>query len=234
MVRSSCYSNHPTCAHISELVDAMPYDSSPVTLARAISLKKHHGSTKCPTYIQMHNKSVQSFISVTLVKVALVFLTGESTSSSPRTSFDSRLTGSECDLKLWNNCFDGLLQLGYKNSCLTIHFEHLVYYYWASIYKAVLNKILIEVSVFNQFVCVLWQQNILQTLVPNCPGFSCTNQHSFLELLYLYMVFINRAVSVYNINENNSIREAVSHCHDFIKYSISRSQTRQEKALTNS
>lgn len=219
---------------MSEPVDAIPYDSSSVTFPRVISLKKHHGSTKCPIYIQLHNKLVQSVISVTLPKVALAFLTGESTMSSPRTSFDSRLTGSECDLRLWNNCFDGLLQLGYKKLCLTIHFEHLVYYYWASIYKAGLNKILIEVSVFNQFVCVLWQQNILQTLVPNCPGFSYTNQHSFLELLYLYMVFINRAVSVYNINENNSIREAVSHCHDFIKYIISRSQTRHEKALTNS
>lgn len=188
-VRSFCCYNHPTCAHTSELVDAIPYDSSPVTLARATLLKKHHGSTKCPVYIQMRNKSVQSFVSVTLPKVSLAFLTGENALSCPRTSFDSRLTRSECDLKLWNNCFDGLLQLGYKNSCLTINFEHLVYYYWASIYKAVLNKILIEVSVFNQFVCVLWQQNILQTLVPNCPGFSYTNQHSFLKLLHLLYGF---------------------------------------------
>lgn len=182
------------------VVDAILCDSSPGIFARVTSLKKHHGSTECPIYIQLHNKSVQSFISVALPKVALAFLTGESISSSPRTSFDSKLWVSECDLKLWNNCFDGLHQLGYKKLCLTIHFEHLVYYYWASIYKAGLNKILIEVSVFNQFLCVLWQQNILQTLVPNCPGFSYTDQHSFLELLYLYMVFINRAVSVYNIN----------------------------------
>lgn len=138
---------------------------------------------------------VQFFISVTLPKVALAFLTGESTLSSLRASFDNRLTGSECDLKLWNNCFDGFPQLGYKKPCLTIYFEHLLYYYWASIYKAGLNKTLLEVSVFNQFVCVLWQQNILQTLVPNCPGFFYTNQHSFLELLYLYMFFISRTVS---------------------------------------
>lgn len=195
--------------------------SSPITaisLARVISLKKHYDLVQnaLPTFSCI-KKLVQFFMSVSLPKVKLALLTGESTSSSLRSSFDNRLTGSECDLKLWNNCFDGFPQLGYKKPCLTTYFEHLAYYYWASIYKAGLNKTLTEVSVFNQFVCVLWQQNILQTLVPNCSGFSYTNQHSFLELLYLYMVFINRAVSAYNINENNSIREAVSHCHHFIK-----------------
>lgn len=136
----------------------------------------------------------------TPLKVALALLIGDSTSSSLKLSFDNRLTSSECDLKLWNNCFDGSAQLGYKKPCLIIYFEHLAYYYWASIYKAGFNKSLTEVSVFNQFVCVLWQQNILQTLVPNCPGFSYTNQHSFLELLYLDMCFINRADSACNTN----------------------------------
>lgn len=174
--------------------------------------------SKCPHYIQLYIEAQSIFFTLaTLPEVALALLTRESTSSSLKAWFDNRLTGSECDLKLWNNCFDGLPQLGYKKPCLTIYFEHLAYCYWASIYKAGLNKTLIEVSVFNQFVCVLWQQNILQTLVPNCPGFSYTNHHSFLELLYLYMVFINRAVSAYNINENISIREAVSHCHHFSK-----------------